>query len=778
MTVQKIHKVIYAEILFPSLITLAILTFVVFTREFGRLAEMLISKNADILTVVQVVVSLLPAALIFTVPFSFLIGTMIGFSRLSADSEITAMKAVGISIYQLLWPVFKAGIMITVVTLLLTTLILPHGNWMLGQIRHNLGLRPVQSEIKPQVFNENLPGTLLYIEDRNLQNFVWSGVFLSDEGSDGQQRIILADQAYPIFSDDNSRVQIHFNEGLIYAVSPNTPEKDSLTTFQTLDVPVSFPITEQVETGPKRPKEKNLSELWKDFHSDDVTMQRGSTIELNRRIALPLSALIFSILGVSLGSTTPKGIRGYGFVVGMTIAFLYYILFASGSRLTTTGTLSILEGVWGANLLMGAIALLTLRHAQLGFRWIQLLPNNKVFLFLSDQLLRVTKAIGYLFRGLINNFQSWLTSLRRTRFQLAHVIDLYIIRVFLLYFILALSICVSLFCLFTFFELIDDVFENNISGIILLDYFFYLFPHILMLLIPISMLIATLITLGIFDKTNQVTALKSCGVSIYRMIVPILGVAVLVSAFIFALQEYVLPYANQKQDNLRNIIKGRPIQTYYQLGRSWIFGQDNQLYNYNDFDSDRDVLAEISIYKLDIRTNQIFQHTYAQTTAWNSEEQIWKLYNGWQRNFTDNGVEFSIFDEMLSPMTEKPSYFKEEVKESSKMTYLELEDYIYNLQQRGVEVDHLKTEFHKKLSFPVVSFIMSILGVPFAFTIGRRGTLYGIAVGVFMGIVYWGAFGVFSILGTNGLLSPMLAAWGPNILFGAGGFILLLGVRT
>ena len=73
---------------------------------------------------------------------------------------------------------------------------------------------------------------------------------------------------------------------------------------------------------------------------------------------------------------------------------------------------------------------------------------------------------------------------------------------------------------------------------------------------------------------------------------------------------------------------------------------------------------------------------------------------------------------------------------------------------------------------------MSILGVPFAFTIGRRGTLYGIAVGVFMGIVYWGAFGVFSILGTNGLLSPMLAAWGPNILFGAGGFILLLGVRT
>ncbi|MCH8819494.1 MAG: LptF/LptG family permease [Acidobacteria bacterium] len=98
MTVQRIHKVIYAEILSPSLIALTVLTFIVFTREFGRLAEMLIRKSADTLTVIQVVLSLLPAVLIFTVPFSFLIGTLIGFSRLSDDSEIIAMRASGISI--------------------------------------------------------------------------------------------------------------------------------------------------------------------------------------------------------------------------------------------------------------------------------------------------------------------------------------------------------------------------------------------------------------------------------------------------------------------------------------------------------------------------------------------------------------------------------------------------------------------------------------------------------------------------------------------------------
>lgn len=778
MTVQRIHKVIYAEILSPSLIALTVLTFIVFTREFGRLAEMLIRKSADTLTVIQVVLSLLPAVLIFTVPFSFLIGTLIGFSRLSDDSEIIAMRASGISIYQMLWPVLKAGAGVALVTLFLTTVLLPHGNWTLGQIRHQVGLRPVQSGIKPRVFNEDFPEILLYVEDRELQNSAWNGVFLSDSSSDGQRRIILASQAYPIFSEDASRLQLHFKEGSIYTFNPDTPEIDSLTRFQTLDVPVTLPATEQVETGPKRPKDKSMRELWGDLQERDAEVHRRSLIELNRRVALPLSALIFSILGVSLGVHTPRGVRGYGFVVGMTIAFTYYILFASGSRLAVTKTLSIVEGVWGANLLMAVIALLTLRFSQADSRWLQFLLDNRLANSLSDRAQRLAKAGGSLFRDLVGRFRGWLVSLRRVRLGLARVIDLYVVRIFLLYFMLTLSVCVSLFYLFTFFELIDDFFENNIAPILLLDYFFYLLPHILMLLVPISVLIATLVTFGLLDKTNQIIALKACGISIYRIVMPVLVMALLVSAFTFIVQEYVLPYANQRQDNLRNIIKGRPVQTYYQLGRSWIFGQENRLYHYNYFDSGRDVFAEISIYRLDIQANQIFQHIYARTAAWNSASRSWTLYDGWERNFTKNGVEFSTFEETSSPMTEEPAYFEEEVKESSKMTYLELQDYIQGLQQGGFEVDHLKTDLYKKFSFPVVSFIMSILGVPFALTIGRRGALHGIAIGVFLGIIYWGAFGVFGIFGTNGLLSPVLAAWGPNILFGAGSFLLLLRVRT
>ena len=778
MKARKIHKVIYSEIIPPSLIALAVLTFVVFTREFGRLAELLIRKDADAFTVLGVILALLPKILVFTVPFAFLIGTLVGFSRLSADSEVVAMQAGGVSIYQMLWPVIKLHFGVAATTFLLTFVLLPQGNWTLRQIQHQIGLRPVQSQIKPRVFNEDLPQVILYIEDQDLQTSAWKGVFLSDTGSSGEQRIILSSQAFPLFSSNAQRLQLHFEEGWIYTVNSESPEKDTLTRFQTLDVPVNFPAVQQIEAGSKRHREKNFYELWSGLENADQEIRRRSSIELQKRIALPLSALIFAVLGVTLGVNTPRSSRGYGLIVSMLVVFLYYILFASGTELAENGDLAIGWGVWGADLALGIIALFTLRYSQRASDVLRAIPNLGPLVRISRYTGRVIEAFRNIFRGFFRRVRNWSASMGKIRLRLARVIDLYVTRIFMLYFLLTLGVCVSLFYLFTFFELIDDIFENSVPQVLFLDYFFYLFPHILMLLVPISMLIATLVTFGLLDKTNQILALKSCGVSVYQIAVPVLALALTVSALVFVTQEYILPYANQRQDNLRNLIKGRPVQTYYQGGRSWIFGEENRLYNYNHFDSERNTFAELSIYRLDITENRLYQHTYARSAVWNAFDQNWQLYNGWERSFKANQLEYSTFDEKVSSMSENPSYFEAEVKESSKMTYLELKDYIEGLQQGGFEVDHLKTELYTKLSFPFVSFIMPILGIPFAFTIGRKGALYGIAAGVLLGIFYWGAFGVFGVLGSNGLLSPMLAAWGPNLLFGAGGALLLSAVRT
>jgi lipopolysaccharide export LptBFGC system permease protein LptF len=109
---------------------------------------------------------------------------------------------------------------------------------------------------------------------------------------------------------------------------------------------------------------------------------------------------------------------------------------------------------------------------------------------------------------------------------------------------------------------------------------------------------------------------------------------------------------------------------------------------------------------------------------------------------------------------------------------MELRDYLEELRVAGFEVGHLRTDLHTKLAFPFVSMIMVVLGVPFALSIGRKGTLYGVALGVFLGIFYWGAFGVFEVLGNNGLLAPILAAWGPNLVVGSSSLFLLFSAKT
>jgi lipopolysaccharide export LptBFGC system permease protein LptF len=259
------------------------------------------------------------------------------------------------------------------------------------------------------------------------------------------------------------------------------------------------------------------------------------------------------------------------------------------------------------------------------------------------------------------------------------------------------------------------------------------------------------------------------------MAVPVFIIAIAISGFTYVMQDYILPYANQRQDNLRNIIKGRPVQTI-QPDRRWIFGSENRLYQYNFFNSSRPSLAGLSIYQFNPEGSRIREWIFASQAVWNRENQDWDLREGWRLDFEKQVLQ--DFRKQQVDLPETPEYFNEEVKASSKMTYLELQRYINDLEKGGFEVDYIKTELYKKFSFPLVSLIMAVIGLPFALTMGKRGALFGIVVGVLIGIVYWGAFGVFDVLGANGFLAPALAAWGPNIVFGSGAAILLSGVRT
>src|SRR5437879_12553146 len=163
------------------------------------------------------------------------------------------------------------------------------------------------------------------------------------------------------------------------------------------------------------------------------------------------------------------------------------------------------------------------------------------------------------------------------------LIDSYVFRRFLYYFALLMATFVFLFDTFTFFELLDDIARHRVPFLIVVDYFRYFAPYLLYQLAPLGALVAVLVTLGIMSKNNEIVAIKASGISMYRLATPLLLVGLTLGVTMIVLDDTYLPYANQRQDALHNLIKGRPPQTYTHPQR-WIFGETSNIYNYDLFD--------------------------------------------------------------------------------------------------------------------------------------------------------------------------------------------------
>jgi LPS export ABC transporter permease LptG len=306
----------------------------------------------------------------------------------------------------------------------------------------------------------------------------------------------------------------------------------------------------------------------------------------------------------------------------------------------------------------------------------------------------------------------------------------------------------------------------------------------------LSVLLAVLVTFGLLQKSNEITAMKATGISIYRTVVPILFIALALAGGLFLLDQFYLPYANKRVETLKNQIKGKPAQTYLRPDRKWIFGEtrhkngvpdpNRKIYYYEFYDADRNQFGSISSFQLDPRTFQIAKRIYASRAQWSDKLQQWVFEKGWVRSWTyppggDPHEELRQFDVSTFPeLTEPPSYFKKEVRQSQEMNYDELRNYIHDLQQSGFDVVRLRVQLQKKIAFPLITLVMAVLAVPFALSAGRRGALTGIAVAVMIAVAYYVTSGLFEAMGNVSQLPPLVAAWSPDIIFGlAGGYLIL-----
>jgi LPS export ABC transporter permease LptG len=261
-------------------------------------------------------------------------------------------------------------------------------------------------------------------------------------------------------------------------------------------------------------------------------------------------------------------------------------------------------------------------------------------------------------------------------------------------------------------------------------------------------------------------AIKASGISLHRLVSPLLVAGIVLAGAMLLVNETYLPYANQRQDALRNQIKGRPPQTYTRPQR-WIFGENSKIYNYDLFSPLQNLFGGLSVVEIDPATFNVRRRIFATRAQWSASQKIWLLESGWVRDFSGGSItRFDQFSVQAFPeLTEPPEYFNREVRQAFQMNWSELNRYIEDLRRAGFDVAGLTVQWHVKIAYPLIAPVSMLLAIPFAFLVGARGAIGGVAIGIAIGIGYWSIARLMEAMGGVGQLPPFLAAWSPDLIF-------------
>jgi LPS export ABC transporter permease LptG/LPS export ABC transporter permease LptF len=789
-------RYILREVVSYALLGGALFTFVLFMRDLGKILELVVRASASLTDVARIFAYTLPNALTLTIPMAVLVGILLGLSRLASDSEITAMRAAGMGALDFVRIVSIVSTIALILGLVNSLYVAPRAAAGLLTLEESLKSSQASFEVQPRVFYEDFRNYVLYIQDVRpaAGAAVWHHVFLADLTQPATPHITTAEQAIVVGGDatdgDAQSIRLHLISGGQHQTSPTDPHQYDISTFASTDLPIQTGAPEDSHLGRVDTPilALPLSELWRLGNSpaSNVPGQpaRIYRIEFNKRFSYPFACLVLMLVGVPLGLSSKRGGKSTGFVLTILLVFVYYFLSSIGVAFAKTGKLSPFLGVWGANLIFAAAGALLLYQMSRG--GIALSLFSSIGVSLNKLLARLTRGSDPA-SGTKLDIATLLRRFRSTfRIHFPLLLDDYVMREYATSLALVLFSFSTLFLIFTFFELIGDIIRNRTPLVTVGDYLINLIPFILYQVTPLCALVAVLITFGAFSRSSEMTAMKAAGVSLYRIVTPVLIVTLLISVGLFAFDELYLPNANRRQEALRSIIKDKPAQTFLRPDRKWISGQTTaagqptRIFYYQFFDADRNVFANLTVFEFESNTFTLKRRIFAASARWDASDNTWVFENGWQRTFSGETIaSYQPFTKATFPeIHELPSYFKKEDRPSQEMSYNELSRYISDLRQSGFDTKRLSVQLNRKLAYPLITLVMAILAIPFALTMGKRGSLAGVATAIGLAIAYWVIDGVFQAMGNVNTLPAILAAWTPDLLFAIAGTYLLLRTPT
>ncbi len=692
---RLIERYIIGAVVPYLLLSLLLLTAILFTQQAGRFGELLMGANVPPGMVFDLALSLLPNVLVFTLPMALLTGILIGFSRLGSDSELVAMRAAGVGTWQQLWPVLLIGALLTGAALYVNLEMAPGAARSLRRVGARAALYKLDSPVEPRSFSvigaqgegrADSPVYVIYVRDGDRDSGQWGRVFLHTEMKDGSVRIVTARSGRIDSAGEQSELV------LSDVVLTSLPKMDEWGRGQ-----YATEHLEQwrivLETGRKRllesirrdeleagPNEMGLRALSAYAAAKGGAEGREASTLLHKRLALSLSPLLFAFLGTALGMSIRKGGRGMGVLLSVLVMLVYYLLMLAGEQMARAGTVPPFLGAWLSSFITVCCGFLLLAR-----RWSVLGMVREAW------LRRRTPALT---RGLDSPVEPrdarWL--------GFPGLLDMSVLRAIALNFTVAFASLILIFLVFTLFELWRFIIMRGVGFRTVGEYLLFLLPLVSVQLLPASILLAVLATYALMARRKEAIAWWAGGQSAYRLMLPGLIFTAVVAGCFWLIQEHVMPQANLRQDALRAQIRGGVARATVDFDRQWLASAETgRLYSYQY--EEPDSLKNLVVYEFDSDRIHLQKIVTGRSAGWAStgagqaelhdEVSLGLEGEGWGRQ-----------EETSLSRVEPPEVFKPAVDKPSHLSANALSDYIKTVRRRGGGVPPYEVALQKKYAGP------------------------------------------------------------------------------